>query len=75
MVPASLAIQRRAPEVARLENTQQVPWPVAYDLAEVYKVYVVNATEVTHIQAAVRFAKANNIALVLKNTGHSYTGR
>ncbi|KAF2422407.1 FAD-binding domain-containing protein [Tothia fuscella] len=40
-----------------------------------HSVYVVNATGVADVQAAVRFAKAKNIALVIKNTGHSYIGR
>jgi CRISPR/Cas system-associated endonuclease Cas1 len=39
------------------------------------KVYVVNATEASHAQAAVKFANKHNIPLVIKNTGHSYIGR
>jgi hypothetical protein len=39
------------------------------------KVYVVNATGVDDVRAALRFAKEKNISLVIKNTGHSYLGR
>ncbi|KAI0165160.1 FAD-binding domain-containing protein [Hypoxylon sp. FL1284] len=37
--------------------------------------YVVNATSVKHIQAAVNFARNKNIRLVIKNTGHDFGGR
>ncbi|KAL2255431.1 hypothetical protein VTK26DRAFT_3397 [Humicola hyalothermophila] len=37
--------------------------------------YVVNATEVKHIQAAVNFARNKNIRLIIKNTGHDFGGR
>ncbi|KAK3317592.1 hypothetical protein B0T19DRAFT_435238 [Cercophora scortea] len=37
--------------------------------------YVVNATTVKHIQAAVNFARNKNIRLVVKNTGHDFGGR
>ncbi|KXX78112.1 6-hydroxy-D-nicotine oxidase [Madurella mycetomatis] len=37
--------------------------------------YVVNATTVKHIQAAVNFARNKNIRLVIKNTGHDFGGR
>ncbi|KAK4238606.1 hypothetical protein C8A03DRAFT_33358 [Achaetomium macrosporum] len=37
--------------------------------------YVVNATTVTHIQAAVNFARNKNVRLVIKNTGHDFGGR
>ncbi|KAB2580237.1 FAD linked oxidase [Lasiodiplodia theobromae] len=36
-----------------------------------YPPYVVNATEATHVQAAVRFATEHNLRLNVKNTGHS----
>ncbi|KAB8279118.1 hypothetical protein BDV30DRAFT_222328 [Aspergillus minisclerotigenes] len=36
-----------------------------------YSPYVVNATEVNHVQAAVEFAKKWNLRLNIKNTGHS----
>ena len=35
----------------------------------------VNATKVEYVQAAVRFAKENNIALTVKSTGHDFQGR
>ncbi|XDG05417.1 hypothetical protein ABKA04_005032 [Annulohypoxylon sp. FPYF3050] len=37
--------------------------------------YVVNATTVKHIQAAVNFARNKNIRLIVKNTGHDFGGR
>ncbi|KAF9523813.1 FAD/FMN-containing isoamyl alcohol oxidase-like protein MreA [Crepidotus variabilis] len=40
-----------------------------------YPVYVVNATTAKHIQAAVNFARNNQIRLVIKNTGHDWIGR
>ncbi|KAI0447903.1 hypothetical protein F4803DRAFT_571551 [Xylaria telfairii] len=40
-----------------------------------YPLYVVNATEASYVQAAVKFAKANNIRLTIKNTGHRGAGR
>ncbi|KAF2964044.1 hypothetical protein GQX73_g9539 [Xylaria multiplex] len=40
-----------------------------------YPHYVVNATEASHVQAAVKFAKANNIRLIIKNTGHRGSGK
>ncbi|KAI0158347.1 hypothetical protein GGR57DRAFT_510512 [Xylariaceae sp. FL1272] len=38
-------------------------------------VYAVNATEIDDIVAAVRFAKAKNLRLVIKTTGHDILGR
>ncbi|GAB1316789.1 hypothetical protein MFIFM68171_06999 [Madurella fahalii] len=40
-----------------------------------FPVYVVNATTVKHVQAAVNFARNKNIRLVIKNTGHDFVGR
>jgi len=37
--------------------------------------YVVNATSVKHVQAAVNFARNSNVRLVIKNTGHDFGGR
>ncbi|KAI1210253.1 FAD-binding domain-containing protein [Annulohypoxylon truncatum] len=37
--------------------------------------YVVNATNVKHIQAAVNFARNKQIRLIVKNTGHDFGGR
>ncbi|KAK5662481.1 hypothetical protein OQA88_8392 [Cercophora sp. LCS_1] len=37
--------------------------------------YVVNATTVKHIQAAINFARNKNVRLVIKNTGHDFGGR
>lgn len=37
--------------------------------------YVVNVTNVAHIQLAVNFARNLNLRLVVKNTGHDFNGR
>ncbi|KAI0420780.1 FAD binding domain-containing protein [Xylaria grammica] len=37
--------------------------------------YVVNVTTVKQIQAAVNFARNNNLRLIVKNTGHDFFGR
>ncbi|KAK6209013.1 hypothetical protein LQW54_006761 [Pestalotiopsis sp. IQ-011] len=48
------------------------PGAVCYDgLAA----YVVNATTVKHVQAAVNFARSRNLRLVIRNTGHDFGGR
>ncbi len=40
-----------------------------------YPTYVVNATNVAQIQLAVNFARTLNIRLVVKNTGHDFSGK
>ncbi|ROV86998.1 hypothetical protein VMCG_10819 [Cytospora schulzeri] len=40
-----------------------------------YPVYAINATEAAHVQAGVRFARHNNVRLVVKNTGHEHADR
>ncbi|KAK3939191.1 6-hydroxy-D-nicotine oxidase [Diplogelasinospora grovesii] len=40
-----------------------------------YPEYVVNATTVKHIQAAVNFARNKNVRVIIKNTGHDFGGR
>ncbi|KAH8196954.1 hypothetical protein TruAng_008881 [Truncatella angustata] len=40
-----------------------------------YPPYVVNATEVAHIKAALKFVKKWNLRLNIKNTGHNGAGR
>lgn len=37
--------------------------------------YAVDARSVSDVKAAIRFAKATNIRLVIRNTGHDYLGR
>ncbi|KAK4197362.1 hypothetical protein QBC40DRAFT_232223 [Triangularia verruculosa] len=37
--------------------------------------YVVNVTSVRDVQAAVNFARNNNLRVVIKNTGHDFGGR
>ncbi|KAL2112209.1 hypothetical protein VUR80DRAFT_8269 [Thermomyces stellatus] len=40
-----------------------------------YPAFVVNATEVEHVQLAVDFARDNDVRLIIKGTGHDYIGR
>lgn len=43
--------------------------------SEGYPVYVVNATTVEHVQAAVNFARERNVRLNIKSTGHDFLGK
>lgn len=38
-------------------------------------VYTINATKADHVAEGIRFAKENNVRLVVKNTGHDIVGR
>lgn len=40
-----------------------------------YGVYLLKATEKSHIKAGVDFARRNNLRLVIRNTGHDFVGR
>ncbi|CAK7216872.1 hypothetical protein SCUCBS95973_002957 [Sporothrix curviconia] len=40
-----------------------------------YPVYVVNVSTAAHVQAAVNFARNENVRLVIKNTGHDLSGK
>lgn len=40
-----------------------------------FPAYVANATNATHVQAAVNFAREQNVRLIVKGTGHDYLGR
>jgi hypothetical protein len=40
-----------------------------------HPIYVVNVSNVGHIQAAIDFARSRHIRLVIKNTGHDMSGR
>ncbi|KAL8378094.1 hypothetical protein RB595_008682 [Gaeumannomyces hyphopodioides] len=40
-----------------------------------YAYYVINATSVRQIQAAVNFARNRNVRLTVKNTGHDFVGK
>ncbi|CAK7203866.1 hypothetical protein SEUCBS139899_006615 [Sporothrix eucalyptigena] len=40
-----------------------------------YPVYVVNVSTAAHVQAAVNFARNQNVRLVIKNTGHDLSGK
>ena len=37
--------------------------------------YVVNVSTVAHVQAAVNFARNSGARLVIKNTGHDFSGK
>lgn len=43
--------------------------------ADTYPAYVVNATQASQVAAALNWAAERNIRVVVKATGHSYTGR
>ncbi|KAF3053592.1 hypothetical protein E8E11_002078 [Didymella keratinophila] len=43
--------------------------------ADTYPAYVVNATQTSQIASALNWAAGKNIRVVVKATGHSYTGR
>ena len=43
--------------------------------ADTYPAYVVNATKAKQIATALQWAAENNIRVIVKGTGHSYTGR
>ncbi|KAJ8117653.1 hypothetical protein OPT61_g1202 [Boeremia exigua] len=43
--------------------------------ADTYPAYVVNATRSEQVAAALKWADARNIRVIVKATGHSYTGR
>lgn len=40
-----------------------------------HAVYAIDATDPSHLQNGVRFAKYHNIRLVIRNTGHDYLGK
>jgi hypothetical protein len=40
-----------------------------------YPVYIVNVSTAAHVQAAVNFARNQNVRLVVKNTGHDLSGK
>jgi FAD/FMN-containing dehydrogenase len=40
-----------------------------------FPAYAVNVTNVAQVQLAVNFARSNNIRLVVKNTGHDFSGK
>ncbi|KAI5803984.1 FAD binding domain-containing protein [Peziza echinospora] len=53
-----------------LANPMPGPWSVLG-----YPNYVVQAMSVQDVQQAVNFARMNNIRLVVKNTGHDFSGK
>ncbi|KAI1270201.1 FAD-binding domain-containing protein [Xylariaceae sp. FL1019] len=46
------------------------PCTIGYQVA-----YAINVTTAAHIQAGLQFAKAHNVRLAIRNTGHDYLGR
>jgi hypothetical protein len=43
--------------------------------ATAYPAYVVNASDASHVQAAVKFAKRTGVRLIMKGTGHDIAAR
>ncbi|KAI1608203.1 FAD binding domain-containing protein [Exophiala viscosa] len=43
--------------------------------AKAYPAYVINAAQVSHVQAGIRFAKETGVRLIVKGTGHDISGR
>jgi hypothetical protein len=56
-------------------NDSCLPMPNAPCSSEGYPVYVVNATTVKQVTAAVNFARDNNIRLNVKGSSHDFLGR
>jgi hypothetical protein len=40
-----------------------------------YGVYVILATDKSHVKAGIDFARDNNLRLIIRNTGHDFIGR
>ncbi|KAK4240110.1 hypothetical protein C8A03DRAFT_13528 [Achaetomium macrosporum] len=56
-------------------NESCLPQEGAPCSGEGYPVFVINATEVRHVQLGVQFARKHNIRLVIKSSGHDFLGR
>ncbi|KAK3937418.1 FAD-binding domain-containing protein [Diplogelasinospora grovesii] len=56
-------------------NDTCLPDPRAPCSSVGYPVYVVNATTPQHVKTGINFARAHNIRLIVKNSGHDYVGR
>ena len=56
------------------ENDACLPSTGVHCYLQQFPNYVVNATQPTHIRAAVDFARENKIRLTVKGTGHDYLG-
>ncbi|PKS09465.1 hypothetical protein jhhlp_004081 [Lomentospora prolificans] len=59
----------------QFSNDSCLPDPSNPCDASGYPTFVVNATETEHVQAAVNFARENNVRLIVKATGHDFLGR
>lgn len=57
------------------ENDACLPSPEYHCNLQQFPNYVVNATKAEHVQAAVNFARARQVRLIVKGTGHDYLGR
>ena len=51
------------------------PYPEVPCTGEGFPIYVINATSKDDVKAGVKFAKENNVRLVVKASGHDYIGR
>ncbi|TVY92958.1 putative FAD-linked oxidoreductase [Lachnellula willkommii] len=58
-----------------MNNDSCLPDPTAPCSAVGYPVYAVNATSADHVKLAVDFARANNVRLNVKASGHDYLKR
>ncbi|KAK3349476.1 FAD binding domain-containing protein [Lasiosphaeria hispida] len=56
-------------------NDTCLPDPRAPCSAAGYPIYVINATTAEHVKAGIDFARTQNIRLIVKNSGHDFTGR
>lgn len=56
-------------------NDTCLPIPTVPCSGAGYPVYVVNATCVEDVKQGIDFARANNVRLIVKGTGHDYMGR
>lgn len=66
-----------SPMAYQFSNNSCNPWldPHTPCTLGSHVVYNVNATAVSHLHAAVAFARDHNIRLVIRNTGHDYLGK
>ncbi|KIW01005.1 uncharacterized protein PV09_07522 [Verruconis gallopava] len=56
-------------------NDTCLPNPNAPCTGHGYPIYVVNASKPEHVQTGIKFARDNNVRLVVKGTGHDFRGR
>ncbi|KAL8739536.1 MAG: hypothetical protein Q9184_008589 [Pyrenodesmia sp. 2 TL-2023] len=57
------------------ENDACLPVKGVHCDLQQYPRYTINATEASHVQAGVNFARTNNVRLIVRGTGHDFLGR